>query len=420
MEKLKIACNQIVSRLPAVKGKGEQATKQALVIPLLDALDYDIWNPLEVCPEFDADFAIKKYGQKEKVDIAILLNGSPRIFVEVKPIDESLDKNEGQLARYFNSSPNVSLGILTNGVEWRFFTDTGSPNIMDAQPFYISRLDAIDQGLDVMLRFSKNVFCPEAIRDYATELLYTAKIADMLRNELDLKDQDPSEYFIRWVLKGEKIYDGIVNGNVVDRFKPIIKDALTRVVRDIVRRSLSAMEKEAASTSTPSAKPNQELPPVSAENQPATPPMDLLPTGLDVEQTSRIITTERELQAFAIIKDIIAQSPLSAAMICDPPGTRKEVPAEISYKDTTAYFGVYLNKPGWWFVRIVLEAKTNWIGFDMVPEAASAFLPQGTTVLPPSAFSRFRISIQNPEDILQYKDLIIAAARMVIDDKKAK
>lgn len=60
IEKLKIVSEQIISRIPSVKGRGEEATKQALILPMLDALGYDIWNPAEVCPEFDADFAIKK------------------------------------------------------------------------------------------------------------------------------------------------------------------------------------------------------------------------------------------------------------------------------------------------------------------------------------------------------------------------
>ena len=159
---------------------------------MIDALGYDIWNPTEVCPEYESDFAVKKSGQKEKVDIAVILSDIPRIFIEVKSIDEILDGNEGQLARYFNAIPSVTLGILTNGNEWRFYTDTGDPNIMDMQPFHIVRLDGADQGLDVLARFAKSVFSPESIRDYATELRYTAKIASFLRNELDIKYRDPS------------------------------------------------------------------------------------------------------------------------------------------------------------------------------------------------------------------------------------
>ena len=248
IERIKTVADQIVTRATAVKNRGEEATKQALVMPLIQALGYDIWNPTEVAPEHDADFAIKKLGQKEKVDIAILLASTPRIYFEVKAVEVALDGHEGQLARYFNATTPVTLGVLTNGVEWRFFTDTGNPNIMDAQPFHISRLDSPDQGLDVLLRFCREYFSPEAIRDYATELLYTVKTASFLRAELDLRDKDPTEYLVRWILKSEGFYDGVVNANVVDRFAPIVKNGLSRVLREIVRRSVSAMDEQAAPT----------------------------------------------------------------------------------------------------------------------------------------------------------------------------
>ncbi len=45
----------------------EEATKNALVMPFIDALGYDIFNPKEVVPEFTADVGTKK---GEKVDYA--------------------------------------------------------------------------------------------------------------------------------------------------------------------------------------------------------------------------------------------------------------------------------------------------------------------------------------------------------------
>ena len=110
IEKIKNVVSQILNRAPATRGKGEQATKQSLVLPLIDALGYDIWDASEVCPEYEADFAIKKLGQKEKVDIAVIFDSHPRIYIETKPIDESLDGHEGQLARYFNATQSVTLG----------------------------------------------------------------------------------------------------------------------------------------------------------------------------------------------------------------------------------------------------------------------------------------------------------------------
>jgi predicted type IV restriction endonuclease len=72
--KIKAVATQVLNRVPATRGKGEQATKQSLILPLLDVLGYDIWSPAEVCLEYDADFAIKKAGQKEKVDVGMALN----------------------------------------------------------------------------------------------------------------------------------------------------------------------------------------------------------------------------------------------------------------------------------------------------------------------------------------------------------
>ena len=62
IDRLKSVVEQINARIPATRGRGEEATKQALILPLLSALGYDIWNPAEVCPEYEADFAIRKGG----------------------------------------------------------------------------------------------------------------------------------------------------------------------------------------------------------------------------------------------------------------------------------------------------------------------------------------------------------------------
>ena len=56
----------------------EEATKQSLILPFFKALGYDVFNPLEFCPEFNADFGIKK---GEKVDYAITLEEKLSILV---------------------------------------------------------------------------------------------------------------------------------------------------------------------------------------------------------------------------------------------------------------------------------------------------------------------------------------------------
>jgi len=404
LEKIRKTVEQVMERIPAVKGRGEEATKQALIYPMLEALGYNIWLPTEVCPEFEADFAIKKNGQKEKVDIAILQNEVPQIFIEIKSVETNLEGHEGQLARYYNSAPTVTLGILTNGIEWRFFTDTITTNVMDNQPFHIARFDSADPGLEVLPKFSKPQFSAETIKDYATELLYTAKIADFLRSEIDLKDKLPSEYMIRWILKSPGMYDGVVNNNTIERFKSITKSAFTRVIRGIVRRSVYALDEEAAKTEEVVAAPEAETALEQSED--------------NGTQNPNIITTENELKLFEDIKSIFTQAGFENREIFDA-AKRKNVPVSVGYKDTTAYFGIYLNKPSWWFIRAYVESKRPWIGFNIPIEKGAALAPNKENILPGNAFSQFRIAIDSIADIINCKSLVVEALNYTINERNS-
>lgn len=59
----------------------EEATKNAFIMPFIKALGYDVFNPLEVVPEFVSDIGIKK---GEKIDYAIIKDNSPVILIECK------------------------------------------------------------------------------------------------------------------------------------------------------------------------------------------------------------------------------------------------------------------------------------------------------------------------------------------------
>ena len=74
----------------------EEATKNAFIMPFINALGYDVFNPLEVVPEFIADIGIKK---GEKVDYAIMKDGQPTILVECKHWGENLNVHNSQLFR---------------------------------------------------------------------------------------------------------------------------------------------------------------------------------------------------------------------------------------------------------------------------------------------------------------------------------
>jgi predicted type IV restriction endonuclease len=407
LERLKERLEQIQNRIPMVKGRGEEATKQALVLPLLDALGYDIWNPGEVCPEYDADFAVKKQGQKERVDLAVLLNDVPRVYFEVKAIDTALDGHEGQLARYFNSTKTVSLAVLTNGVEYRFFTDSGEPNILDGRPFHTMRLDALEQSVDVLSRFHKALFSPEAVRDFATEIQYTAKMVTTLRSELDLRNREPSDFFMRWLLSSEGMYEGRVTAGVVERFRPIAKNALQIVIRDIVRRSVAAIDEGVLAPEAP-----------AVPDPPAAPAViPSIEAPKEEENKSKIVTTEAELSAFQIVKDQLLTSALANGTIFDAT-VQKQVPIELGYKDTTGYFGIYFNKPGWWVLRLNLDGKAQWVGFNIKPEKVAELLPTGFSLLPGTGLAEVRVSIKGPNDLHALNRLIFATMAQAVEDRK--
>ena len=96
-------------------------------MPFFQILGYDIFNPTEFNPEFTADVGIKK---GEKVDYAILLEAS-LILIECKGINDELTNHDSQeLFRYFGTTTS-KFGILTNGIEYRFYTDLEEPNRME-------------------------------------------------------------------------------------------------------------------------------------------------------------------------------------------------------------------------------------------------------------------------------------------------
>lgn len=126
LEKFQDTLKQLGKRVVELKDSigTEEATKTSLIMPFFAALGYDLFNPTEFVPEFTADVGIKK---GEKVDYAIVLEGKPTILIEAKSINEQLTKHDSQLFRYFGTTVS-KFGILTNGEEYKFFTDLDEPN----------------------------------------------------------------------------------------------------------------------------------------------------------------------------------------------------------------------------------------------------------------------------------------------------
>jgi predicted type IV restriction endonuclease len=213
----------------------EEATKNAFVMPFINALGYDIFNPQEVVPEFTADIGIKV---GEKVDYAILKDDLPIILIECKHWKDSLDIHNTQLLRYFNVT-KAKFAILTNGINYRFYTES-EPNKMDDKPFLdINIIEIKDNQIDELKKFHKSYYDTANILATANTLKYSNEVKISLNNEF----KQPSEDFVRHFVT--QVYPGRATEKVMKQFSEIVKISCQQFLSDLITERLkTALDKE--------------------------------------------------------------------------------------------------------------------------------------------------------------------------------
>jgi len=264
----------------------EEATKNALILPFIQALGYDVFNPAEVMPELTADFGTKK---GEKVDYAILQGGEPIIIFECKSAGTGLgDAHTSQLYRYFSVLPKVRFGILTNGVLYHFYSDLDAPNRMDDTPFFVfDTFDYQEQHVIELKKFTKSAFNVDEIRATASELKYTAAIKRIISKEFD----NPSEKFVTFLSK--QVYSGRMTQSVKDQFTDISRRALRRFLNDrISDRLKSALEVAGEDEAITIVTTDEKTEPDTTEE-------------IDEQRKDGIVTTQDEIEGYFAVKSIL-------------------------------------------------------------------------------------------------------------------
>ncbi len=190
----------------------EEATKNAFIMPFLQLLGYDVFNPIEVVPEYVTDIGTKK---GEKIDYAIFKDGNPTILIEWKHWAQNLNVHDGQILRYFHVS-KAKFGLLTNGVTYRFYTDLVDANKMDEKPFLEFNINEIkDNQIEELKKFHKTLFDANSITSNASELKYTNELKNLLQQEL----ANPSADFVKHFAK--QVYPSIINLNSINKSRLI-------------------------------------------------------------------------------------------------------------------------------------------------------------------------------------------------------
>lgn len=299
---LKLKLEQLHQRVDSLKDQinTEEATKNAFVMPFIQILGYDIFNPTEVIPEFICDIGTKK---GEKVDYVIKNNGEPILIIECKHWKENVDAHNSQLHRYYHVS-KARFGVLTNGHTYNFYADLEKPNIMDEKPFFTLDLsDLKDSSIKILENFTKTDYSLENILDSAEAMKYIKAI----RKEFEKELIEPSDEFIRILVN--KFFDKPLIASRMVTFREYTKKAITNTIND----SISLRLKSALNINENIAK-EQHL-----EN----------PQPIDENvENPKFITTEEELEGFQIVKAIL----------------REKITTErIAYRDTQSYFGILLD-----------------------------------------------------------------------------
>jgi len=307
----------------------EQATKQSLIGPLFTILGYDLTDPRECIPEYRVDFGPAR--SVKPIDWAFLQTSKPIFFVEAKEVGKKLPSYDEQLADYYAKSPEAKLGILTNGVQWRFFTDIVAPNIMDKEPFVKWDVLADEEPpFDFLTLLHKSQFNPQLIRTFAERKHHQNLLVSELSRLLE-----PSREFIR--LAVANIETRMMTEKVLETWKPVVASAIEEWVK---QRMLSIVL--------------------------SSPPAADSAASASGSSASKIETTKEELEGFETVKRLL--------------GTERPV----AYEDTVAYFKIHLPERRTWVIcRLYFDRRKPCVWVPLPLEQTQSLTPPSLSVTVP-------------------------------------
>jgi hypothetical protein len=301
--------------------KTEAATRTALVEPFIRALGYDTSDPTEVVPEFGADLDVPGVPKNKKIDYGILKEGKPIILIECKCHTDKLIDGYKQLFHY-GVATDTRIGVLTNGVIYRFYAELDKPGRLDEAPFLeLDMLNLQEPLVEELKKLTKPALSVSEMLTAASELKYVGGILKILSEQTDENkiDENFAKYFFQQLCP-----DRAFAGSVKPQWRAFTHRALNQFVTEEIKRRLG-VSNEGGSPRGPST--TDPAGTERIEDGDKTPPAEL-----SIEK--QIITTPEEMEGFYIVKSILR-------------GVVE--PSRIGHKDVQAYFGVLfdskVNKP---------------------------------------------------------------------------
>ena len=150
MNKLKDFIKKIQTE-KKIQTLNEEATKQSIILPILQLLGWQVFDADEVYPEFSIG--------NTRVDYALRNGSINKVFIEVKRINENLEKHQEQLLTY-SFRQGVNLSILTNGIIWWFYLPLQEGS-WEQRKFYA--VDMYSQGFEKITEILNDFLAREKV-----------------------------------------------------------------------------------------------------------------------------------------------------------------------------------------------------------------------------------------------------------------
>ncbi len=237
----------------------ETKTRDYLVEPFFKILGYKEMD------DYTHEYSLRESkGKVKKVDMVIFIDRrEPTILIECKKANTNLtERNFNQLASYYHFHKESKLGILTNGIVYKFYSrNLDDKGELNPTPFVTFDLNDYDMNdIEELVRFYRLSINVKEIMEEASEIYFLERFDEGLLRTLYKPDED----FIKLV------YRNMGGKRITDR----IRDKIFVLINSI-----------------------------SLNNT-----VDRIKVEESKDSKSGIVTTAEELKCFSIVKTIIAMS----------------------------------------------------------------------------------------------------------------
>jgi hypothetical protein len=219
---------------------------------------------------------------------------------------------------------------------------------MDEKPFLEFNItDVKDNQIEELKKFHKTNFDAESIVNTASELKFMNELKHILNQELT----NPTPEFVKHFAK--QVYPSVVTAKVLEQFTELTKKSIQQHISDLITERLkTALSKEDEKNSEVN-----------------------ISTEKNLEDISKVNTTEEELEGFMIVKTILRQ---------------KTSVNRVTFRDAQSYFAVFLDDNNRKAVcRLYLNGSRKFIGtFDEVKKET-------------------KNEIRNLDEIFNYSELLL-------------